>query len=182
MRPGLSCLIGRAATAPHQTVDSVMPPVDICVDKVLSVLQSLDANSAAGPDNLHPILLRSCSSSLAYPLSVIFRQSLRDHCLPAPWKTSLVIPIFKKGARYNPLNYRPISLTSVICKCLERIISQQLTAYLEECSILSDNQYGFRSGRSTQDQLIQLFIVSSSAIYCMMMCRSGWMMMVLLTW
>ena len=143
--------------APHQTVDSVMPPVDICVDKVLSVLQSLDANSAAGPDNLHPILLRSCFSSLAYPLSVIFRQSLRDHCLPAPWKTSLVIPIFKKGARYNPLNYRPISLTSVICKCLERIISQQLTAYLEECSILSDNQYGFRSGRSTQDQLILVY-------------------------
>ena len=143
--------------APHQTVDSVMPPVDICMDKVLSVLQPLDANSAAGPDNLHPILLRSCSSSLAYPLSVIFRQSLRDHCLPAPWKTSLVIPIFKKGARYNPLNYRPISLTSVICKCLERIISQQLTAYLEECSILSDNQYGFRSGRSTQDQLILVY-------------------------
>ena len=143
--------------APHQAADSFMLPIEISVDRVLAVLKSLDASSAAGPDNLHPLLLRSCADSLAYPLSLIFSRSLRDHCLPAIWKTSTVIPIFKKGTRYNPLNYRPISLTAVTCKCLERIICQHLTAYLEENSLLSDNQYGFRAGRSTQDQLILVY-------------------------
>ena len=99
-----------------------MPPVDICVTDVLTVLRALDIGSAAGPDNIHPMLLQRCASSLAYPLTRIFSQSLRDHCLPLPWKTSNVIPIFKKGARYDPLNYRPISLTAVTCKCLERVL------------------------------------------------------------
>ena len=143
--------------APHQSVDLQMPPVDIRRDDVLTVLCSLDSNSAAGPDNLHPMLLKRCATSLAYPLTVIFRQSLREQRLPVPWKTSSVIPIFKKGARYNPLNYRPISLTAVTCKCLERLICQQLTGYLEENSILSDHQFGFRAGRSTQDQLLLVY-------------------------
>ena len=143
--------------APHQTVDSQMPGVDISINDVLAVLQSLDANSSAGPDNLHPMLLKSCAHSLAYPLTVIFRQSLMEHSLPNHWKTSIVVPIFKKGSRYDPLNYRPISLTAVTCKCLERVICQQLTAYLENNFILSDNQFGFRSGRSTQDQLLLVY-------------------------
>ena len=143
--------------APHQSVDLQMPPVVIHRDDVMTLLLSLDSNSAAGPDNLHPMLLKRCASSLAYPLTSIFQQSLREHRLPNPWKTSTVVPIFKKGARYNPLNYRPISLTAVACKCLERLICQQLTGYLEENSLLTDHQFGFRAGRSTQDQLLLVY-------------------------
>jgi hypothetical protein len=134
-----------------------MPPVDICVADVLAVLQALDVNSAAGADNLHPFVLKNCAVHLAYPLWKIFHQSIRESSLPAAWKSSIVVPIYKKGSRYDPLNYRPISLTSVTCKCLERVLVQHLTAYLEDNNILTDHQFGFRSGRSTMDQLLIVY-------------------------
>ena len=69
------------------------------------------------------------------------------------WKSSLVVPIFKKGSRHDPKNYRPVSLTSVSCKSLERIISKELHAFLTDNQILTEEQFGFRPGRSTEDQL-----------------------------
>ena len=102
----------------HQTDTSLMEPIDLQLQDVLDILQSLDVNSAAGSDEVHPMLLKSCAKSLAYPLWIIYRLSLLECRLPVLWKTSVVAPIFKKGSRYNPLNYRPISLTSVPCKCL----------------------------------------------------------------
>ena len=146
-----------APTAAHQTVSCQMQPVNICAEDILSVLQALNVDSAAGPDNLHPLLLRECAPGLVYPLYLLFRQSVRECRLPTVWKTSIVVPIYKKGSRYDALNYRPISLTSVTCKCLERIIVRQLTAYLEDNNILTEHQFGFRSGRSTQDQLLSVY-------------------------
>ena len=143
--------------APHQQSHSHMDPIRIHPQDVLDVLQALDANSAGGPDDLHPALLKACSNSLAYPLYKIFRLSLSECCLPLTWKTSTVVPIFKKGSRYNPLNYRPISLTSVPCKCLERIIVNHLNTYLDDQDILSEHQFGFRAGRSTMDQLLLVY-------------------------
>ena len=65
-----------------------------------------------------------------------------------------MVPIFKKGSRSDPLNYRPVSLLSVPSKCLERLIFQGLHGFLLENCILSDEQFGFRPGRSTEDQLL----------------------------
>ena len=72
-------------------------------------------------------------------------------------KNFIVVPNYKKGSRYYALNYRPISLTSVSCKYLERIIACQLTAYLEDNNILTEHQLGFRSGISTLDQLLLVY-------------------------
>ena len=96
-----------------------------------------------GPDEAHPLLLKSCSSELARPLSIIFNRSLQEGVVPATWKVSTVVPIFKKGTRYDPSNYRPVSLTSVLCKSLERIIARRLTEYLEGGLLLDQNQFGF---------------------------------------
>ena len=126
--------------APHQLSHSVMDPIKISMQDIHDALYALDPNSAAGPDGVHPIILCDCSESLAYPLFKIFFLSLAEACLPLEWKTSTVTPIFKKGSRYSPLNYRPISLTSVPCKCLERIIVNHLNSYLADQSILSEHQ------------------------------------------
>ena len=74
--------------------------------------------------------------------------------VPSLWKTSNVSPIYKKGAHSDPLNYRPISLTSVCCKTMERILANKLNEYLTDHDLLSNSQFGFRSGRSVQDQLL----------------------------
>lgn len=140
--------------AAHQTCDSLLDRIDVSTDDVLQILLSLDGGSAMGPDALHPALLKACARELAYPLCVIFRLSLEQGTLPQIWKKSLVVPIFKKGSRYEPLNYRPVSLTSVPCKCLEKLIFRHLYGYLTENNLLRDEQFGFRPGRSTEDQLI----------------------------
>lgn len=107
-----------------------------------------------GPDSVHPVLLKHCSTNLAYPLFKIFVSSINSGEIPEIWKKSSVVPIFKKGKRSDPLNYRPVSLTSVSCKILERIIVAALHNYLEANSILNVNQFGFCSGKSVEDQLL----------------------------
>ena len=78
-------------------------------------------------------------------------------CLPALWKWSVVVPLFKSGSRCSPSNYRPISLTSVCCKTLERLIATHIMDFLEENQLLSNRQFGFRRGRSTEDQLLLVY-------------------------
>jgi len=111
------------------------------------------ANTSMGPDGLHPYLLKSCPS-LAGPLHIIFKKSLSTGKLSLPWKNSTIIPIFKKGSHYISLNSRPISLTSVCCKTLERIISDVLYNFLESNRLLTDDQFRFRQGRTVEDQLL----------------------------
>ena len=74
--------------------------------------------------------------------------------MPTQWLYSIVIPLYKKSSRYDLINYRPISLTSVTCKVIERAIVRRLTSYLEENSLIYHQQFGFRQGHSTLDQLI----------------------------
>ena len=77
--------------------------------------------------------------------------------IPECWKEATVIPISKPGKDpKNPSNYRPISLTSCLCKIMERIINTRLVWFLEKNNILTKYQSGFRKGRTTTDQLIRL--------------------------
>ena len=143
--------------APHQTFDRTLNNIDFSAGDVLTALMTLDPHSAMGPDRLQPLVLKSCAAEVAYPLYLIFQKSLQEGKLPALWKLSIVKPIFKKGHRYDPLNYRPISLTSVVCKSMERIICTKLRNYLETNFLLTENQFGFRPGRSTMDQLLLVY-------------------------
>ena len=143
-----------ASPVSHQMFDGSLSEVSFSVDDVYNLLTQLDGNSSCGPDGIHPLLLKECAGQLAYPLHVIFSRSLREGILPAPWKFSLVTPIFKKGHRYDPLNYRPISVTSVPGKVMEHIIRKNIYDYLETNLQLSPHQFGFRPGRSTQEQLL----------------------------
>ena len=138
----------------HQSCDSSISDIVLDLSTVKQYLKSLDIFSSMGPDGIHPHLLQSCADQLAYPLYLIFKASLSSGLLPNLWKVSNVVPIFKKGSRTIPLNYRPISLTSVCVKTLERIVTNQLYQYLEDNSIISDSQFGFRACHSTEDQLI----------------------------
>ena len=74
--------------------------------------------------------------------------------LPQDWKSATISPIYKGGVKHNPANYRPISLTCICCKVLERIIKRKVTYYLEAENLLDNNQHGFRTGRSCQTNLL----------------------------
>ena len=139
---------------PHQVFDGQMEDMNISYDSVLSVLGSLSESSSPGPDGIHPALLRNCAPAIALPLSLIIRKSLESGVLPSSWKESRVVPIFKAGPKYIPLNYRPVSMTSNDCKVMERMLVAHITDYLEQGSVLSNRQFGFRKGYSTEDQLL----------------------------
>ena len=88
------------------------------------------------------------------PLTLVMNASIINGVLPFDWKNAFVTPIFKKGARNLPENYRPISLTSVVCKLMEKMVKDAVLAHLIENNLLSKKQFGFVSGRSTITQLL----------------------------
>ena len=102
------------------------------------------------------MLTHQCLHTNAYTpmLTHLFQRSLTTGDIPQEWKSAFVTPIFKKGKRYDPSNYRPVSLTSVVCKTLEHILVSQIMKHLETNSILCNNQYGFRARRSCESQLL----------------------------
>ena len=78
---------------------------------------------------------------------MIFTNSLQQGKLPKIWKKANITPLYKKGNKSNPLNYRPVSLTSVICKVLEKLIREEWVDMLEKQKMLTEKQFGFRQGR-----------------------------------
>ena len=89
--------------------------VSKCIDK-------LKVNKSPGPDTISPRIFKEGKNELVKPLTSIFNKSLQSGSMPDEWKLANVTPIFKKGSKSLPSNYRPISLTSVVCKVLETLI------------------------------------------------------------
>ena len=83
-------------------------------------------NKATGPDDISHTVLRNTATTISRPLTYIFNMSLQSSCYPALWKDANVIPLFKKGERSQPGNYRPISLLSCIGKVFERVIFKHI--------------------------------------------------------
>jgi len=142
--------------------DSRVADTDICLstinfspDIVYDTLRQLKPSTCVDPDGLPNILLKSCASALCVPLCHIFDISFKDGLLPDTWKLASVIPIFKKGCTAEPCNYRPISLTSVCCKAMERIINDSLQTYLKHNNLITPAQHGFICKRSTCTNLLE---------------------------
>ncbi len=93
-------------------------------------------------------------SYLAVPLAKLFNNSLETGIIPVGWKSLIIWPIYKKGSKNDFANYRPVCLTSVVCKILERIWKANIRQYLKKSSLLSDAQHGFVPRRSCQANLI----------------------------
>ena len=121
---------------------------------IYKMLQSLQVHKATGPDGLSARLLKTAGAELASVFTVFFQASLNQGIIPKDWKKADVVPVFKKGAKNRPENYRPVSLTSITCKMLEHIITSNIMRHLEQHGILTDAQHGFRKQRSCETQLI----------------------------
>ena len=107
------------------------------------------------PDNIPAILVKKCSGTISYFLSMLFNLSISTNQVPWQWKLSLIAPIHKKGSKNLAKNYRPIALTSVICRILEKILSLNIIQHLYQNNLISHNQHGFLPRRSSSTQLLQ---------------------------
>ena len=99
--------------------------------------------------------MRELAEELAPALTIIFQSSLSTGIVPTDWRDAYTTPIFKKGEQYNPANYRPVSLTCIVCKLMEHITVSSIMQHFEIHCILSDNQHGFHRGRSCETQLLE---------------------------
>ena len=129
----------------------------IKIQQVKEKIRNLRADSAAGPDGIGARILKEAINQVSEPLQIIFNRSIRENSIPADWKTADVVPIYKKGEKGDPGNYRPVSLTSIPCKLLESIIKDSLMAHLTDNSLIKDSQHGFMTGRSCATNLITYF-------------------------
>nr|VZI45541.1 unnamed protein product [Spirometra erinaceieuropaei] len=91
---------------------------------------------------------------LSKPLSMLFHTSFETGYLPPDWKSAWITPLYKGGSRVSANNFRPVSLTSICCKIMEKIIKQQQMQFLEQNHLLSDSQHRFRKSRSCVTNLL----------------------------
>ena len=127
-----------------------MDPFEIMEEGIRKLLSGLNPNKAAGPDKLQPQVLKELADVLAPMVTLIYNASKKQQKVPRDWKTANVAPIFKKGEKYKASNYRPVSLTCVLCKCMEHIVASQVMQHLTKNNILYNHQHGFRSKLSTE--------------------------------
>jgi hypothetical protein len=89
-------------------------------------------------------------------LQLIFNQSLQIQEIPEEWKKAQISAICKKGDKSLAGNYRPVSLTSIVCKLMESIVREHIIKHMKTNNLFTDKQYGFISGRSTTLQLLEV--------------------------
>ena len=120
--------------------------------EVECVFRKVLERRACGPDGLKAWIFKHCSVQLSYIYSVLFNLPLRESLLPPIWKTSEIIPVPKKPQVKELNDLRPVALTSIVTKCLERIISKEI----KKCSGSTQDpmQFPYREKRSVEDTIL----------------------------
>jgi len=121
---------------------------------VAKKISKINPNKSPGLDGAAPRVLKELQEIIAETLYLIFIESLDLGKIPVGWKMGLVSPIFKKGNRHRAKNYRPLSLTSVICKTLDSIIRDHIMHHMVGNQLLTKCQHGFIKGRCCVSQLL----------------------------
>ena len=153
----------------HENVDNVpdlepgsrsdhtfLSDVVITEEAVRKKLQQLNPSKAQGPDGIPPKVLKEVSTEIAKPITLLFNTSISQGIVPNDWNTAEVVAIFKKGTRSDPGNYRPVSLTCVLCKMLESFIRDAIVSHMTDLNLYSPCQHGFRRNRSCVTNLLEV--------------------------
>ena len=130
-----------------------MEDIVVTKEEVTKLLKGLNPSKALGPDELHPRVLKELATELGPVFARLFQQSIDSSDIPKEWTLVNISPLFKKGYRSLPCNYRPVSLACVPCKLPEHTVCSNIMAHLDEHRLLLDKHHAFRKWNSCETQL-----------------------------
>ena len=132
---------------------------------VKKLLLALREDQATGPDGFAAIFLKKIAEVISVPLAILTRRIFNEAIWPTDWKIHHIAPLFKKGSRFLPGQYRGIHLTNILSKTVERVIGQPLVAFLEARGY-GNSQWAFRKKSSARDLVTIL-----AAKWVILICR-----------
>lgn len=140
----------------HLTALDSMACLPVDCEEIEHIILNLKDGCAVGWDSI-PVSVIKCARYTLIPImNHIFNLCLSTGTFPSAFKKAIVHPIYKNGDKKNVTNYRPISVLSTISKIFEKLINKRLLSFLHDKKVLSERQFGFRIGRSTEDAVIEL--------------------------
>lgn len=142
----------------------MLSTINLTEESIFSKLKKLKINKAPGTDQIVPRLLIENAEFLCKPLLNIFRKSLASGIVPRDWKRANVTAIFKKGDKSQPCNYRPVSLTSQVCKVMESIIRDEMIEHIKKHDLIRETQHGFIKKRSCLTNLLEFLEIVTEYI------------------
>ena len=148
---------------PHPCT-SFLENINIKPSEVKKKLSKLRTDKSCGPDEVHPYILNHLADCMSIPLAFIFNMSIKSGMVPKIWKEGIVTALFKKGKKSLASNYRPITLTSIVCKVLEKIMVEHLIKHLKSNNLEDESQHGFTPKKSTTTNLLQALNIWSESI------------------
>ena len=137
------------------TLSENLSSIDFNKDDIVSAIDEISVDSATSEGEIPAKILKACRQPLAQALLILWKSSFDTGVIPMVYKEQFITPVYKKGNKTDPANYRPISLTSHVIKIFERVVRKRLVHYLEKNNLFSSKQHGFRKGRSCLTQLLQ---------------------------
>ena len=132
----------------QESKSDYLGPLIVTPEMVAKKIKAMKDNKSPGVDGIPPKLLMETVEQISILLAIVFNLSLKEGVVPFEWKEANIISLFKKGSRNKSENYRPVSLTSVICKLFERLIKDNIVDFLVRHKLLNSSQHGFLKVRS----------------------------------
>ena len=126
-------------------------PLSISVHDVRRAFKGLNIRKASGPDNIPGRVLKVCADQLADMYTDIFNLSLSQGVVPDSFKMSIIVPVPKQPKVTGLNDWRPVALTSIACKCFEKLVREYICAMLPPT--LDPWQFAYRKNRSTDDAI-----------------------------
>ena len=134
--------------------DEPLDDITLTPDNIEKAIKEIRIHSSGSDDDMPAILMKKCSTSLNYPLLKLWQDSMNSGYISPQFKKQIICPIYKKGSKASPANYRPVCPSSHTIKSCERVIRDKIVDHLERNNLLSSCQHGFRKGRSCLSQLL----------------------------
>ena len=128
--------------------------INLSTERVRKFMCMLPNKHSRSPDGIPSAVLKVLSYELCTPLYILFKMSIDSGTCPLLWKKADITPIYKKGDASQVSNYRPISILPAMCCLFERILADDINFHLHHNRLITDAQYGFVKGRSTELQLL----------------------------